>query len=237
MIQSFVSDATNILIIDNENYIKSTDIQRLNYNLKECVKTRGITHIIVVYKSHVPDYLTVIGNSKIKVLTIKSDGLTFHASQKPAEKEVDWRSPGAAAQPQGNPAKKYHGDNRGFGANPRVSSHLNNAHDDFIILFAYEICKDLQKNPLIFIGDEQIKVDLLIPSNAIKGIRNYKHILPFLCQVNGKTFYITPEAITLSGNEGKFDNYYLKFGSEDQDHYLQKYLKYKSKYMQLKKLI
>jgi hypothetical protein len=225
MVQSFVLEATNILIIDNENYIRSR--QSLDDKLKECVKTRGITHIIVVYKSRPHDYLKVIGDPNIKVLAIKSDGLTLQKIQ------IEFTR---GNQSQEKP-DTYRGDKRGFGASPSVSSHLNNAHDDFMILFTYEICKSLQKNPLIFIEDEQIKVDLLIPSNAIRSVRNYKHILPFLCHVNGRTFYITPKVITLMGNAGKFDNYYLKFGSIDQDHYLQKYLKYKSKYMQLKKLI
>ena len=225
MVQSFVSKATNVLIIDNENYINSKS--HPDGKLKACVKTRGITHIIVVYKSRPYDYLKVIGDPKIKILEIKSAGLTLQ------KKQIEFTR---KAQSQIKPTT-YLGDPRGFGASPSVSSHLNNAHDDFMVLVIYEICKDLQKTPLIFIEDEKIKVDLLIPSNAIKGVRNYKHILPFLCHVNDRKFYIKPEDITLTGYEGKFDNYYLKFGSTDQDHYLQKYLKYKNKYLQLKKLI
>jgi hypothetical protein len=52
-------------------------------------------------------------------------------------------------------------------------------------------------------------------------------------------YYIHPSKITLKGNDGKFDEYYHQFDATPGlgNYYLQKYLKYKNKYMQLKKLL
>jgi len=93
-------------------------------------------------------------------------------------------------------------------------------------------------NPIIYSSDANIKKDLLSPSNVVPDMYSYKHIPPFFCVINTYRYLINPFEITLEGNNYIFDVFYKEMNPDlDQDIYLQKYLKYKSKYMQLKKLI
>ena len=126
--------------------------------------------------------------------------------------------------------------------------HLLNAHDDLLGFLSYEICKITGKEPIIYSQDGNSKKDLLPSSINPARPYNYSHIPPFICTVTiitGKIkdksvdYYIKPSEIELKGVDGKFDNYYHQFDPTPglDNYYLQKYLKYKNKYMQLKKSI
>jgi hypothetical protein len=120
--------------------------------------------------------------------------------------------------------------------------HLLNGHDDLLTILSYEICKQEEKEPIIYSHDTRIKIDLLSTDLSPLQTYNYKHILPYYCVINdqfgSETYYIEPSKVKLNGMDGRFDNYYNEFDPEiPGNFYLQKYLKYKNKYMQLKKLL
>ena len=120
--------------------------------------------------------------------------------------------------------------------------HLLNGYDDLLTLLSYEICTQAEKKPIIYSHDTRMKIDLLSTDLSPLRTYNYKHILPYHCVVNdqlgSEIYYIEPSKVELNGMDGRFDNYYNEFDPEvPGNFYLQKYLKYKNKYMQLKKSI
>ena len=229
------SEFNNILIIDYENY-KHSQSETV---LEEYIEANKITHVVIVHKS-IYSPIQSLTKKKIKTLVIHSRGLTLHQKR---EQTIDWRQePDASVSGAREPVQKHtgsshrFGSSHSFGLNKTETAHLINGHDDLLLLCVYERCKQSGKHPIIYSQDNNIKLDILSVSTL--GIYNYKNILPFFCNIDGNIFFMNPSEINLAGLDSKFDDYYHQYNpTVGSNQYLQKYLKYKNKYLQLKKLI
>jgi len=232
----------NVLIIDYENYNVGSTLEQKKHHLDEMIdyiREHNINHIIIISKAFVSDfYIRKLKQIGCMVLTIQTDGLTLHDSPK-LDALKDWRDISNKQNAQ-SPRFVRKGliSRTGFGASNDISRHISKGSDDFLMLYVFELCKKRGYNPIIYSSDANIKRDLLSPSNVVRNMYSYKHIPPFFCVINTYRYLINPFEITLEGNNYIFDDFYKEMNPDlNHDIYLQKYLKYKSKYMQLKKLI
>jgi len=226
-IKHFILYGEYILIIDYENYYFDKTLTK-ETKLRDYINSKHINTIIIVSKRKpLLDELLLNINPKMQILNVITNGLTL----------INGESNTMAPRYEMVIEQRRMALN-GFGSSRINSIHISNGCDDLLILYIYELCKDEHREPIIYSKDKRIKFDLLSMSNSNPGIYSYKHILPFFCDINRKSYYIEPNEINLKGDDYNFDNFYHERNADDdQDIYLQKYLKYKNKYIQLKKMV
>lgn len=211
------SKTQNILIIDYENYYRDESLSKL----KLLIKSNNIDSCIVISKRPIrQDFQSICE----RMFLIETNGIQL------SKPEIIFER-GAATKVRTDEAVR----------------HLFNGCDDLMLLFSFEKCTEVNNTPIIYSKDMQIKIDLLQSQQNPAQPYYYKDIPPFMCSVTIVTrgtqspttqYSIEPSRINLTGNRGNFDNFYNEFNpQEDKYYYLQKYLKYKNKYMQLKKSI
>ena len=223
-IKSFILYAkmyiVNILIIDYANYHFDMDPHK-QIKLEKYIRENNINAVIIVRKQ-------------------KDEPTDFISQIIPEERILNIRVQGIILKSSGQ--EEFKRENTGFGVSSEVSLHILNGYDDLILLYIYELCKAENRNPVIYSGDSNIKIDLLGLSRIQNNVLNYKYILPFWIHIGDKRYAIDPYFIDLKGNNYIYDNYYHSRNPrvaefQKGDRYLEKYLKYKNKYFELKKAL